>query len=168
MESSKADKVTQAFVEANIASIRPDGLKALDVAVNALDDISSMLAQFVQYWQSTCESCRLYILNGSINIKPAEAVTFAAKWRADRVQLEAAILIIAKSCDAVLVEAVGAPPPRPPTPPCRGGALQPSGRGTRLTRPRREKTLPAPPVPPRPTDSKSGGSGFGMGFFMWG
>jgi hypothetical protein len=172
VEPSKADKETQAFIEANFAAICPDGLKALSMAVNALDSSSSMLAQFVRYWQATSESCRLYILNGSINIKPAEAVTFATKWRANRVALEGAILIITKSCDAVLVDAVGAPPPRSPTPPHQGGALPSSGHRAHPVKCHHEKVLPAapPPLPPRSNSGDNRGSSWGMtmGFFMGG
>jgi len=165
VERSKADKVTQAFVEANIAAIRPDGWKSLDDTIDALDNMNLILTQFIQYWQSTSESCRLHILNGSINIKPAEAESFATKWRTNRVALEGAILAIAKSCDAILVDAVGAPPPRPPTPPRRGAALSPSGHGTRLVKHVRETPSP-PPLPPRANKNRSSGNSWSMG--LWG
>jgi len=172
VEPTKIDKATQAFVEANIAAIRPDGLKALEMSIHALDTINLTLAQFVQYWQAGSESCRLFILNGRINIKPAEAAMFATKWRANMVALENAILTIAKSCDAVLVNAVGAPPPRPPTPPHRHEALPSSSHGARLVKQRPEKMLPCPPpLPPRrdSTSANDGSSwGMSMGFFVGG
>jgi len=162
VERSKADKVTQAFVEANIAAIRPDGRKSLDDTIDALDNMNLMLTQFIRYWQATSESCRLYILNGSINIKPAEAESLATKWRANKAALEGAILAIAKSCDAVLIDAVGAPPPRSPTPPHLGSALSPSGHGTRLVKPVHETS---PPLPPRANYSRNRGNSWSMGFF---
>jgi len=161
VERSIADKATQAFVEANIAAIRPDGWKSLDDTINALDNMNSMLTQFIQYWQATSKSCQLYILNRSINIKPAEAESFATKWRANRAALDGAILAIAKSCDAVLVDAVGAPP-RSPT---RGATLSPSGHGTRLVKPVRETTPPPPPLPPRANYGRNRGNSWSMGFF---
>jgi len=161
VEPSTVDKATQAFVKDNIAATRPNGLKSLDMAISALIDMNSKLAQFVQYWEETNKSCQRYILNGMVN--PAEALTFATKWRANRKALESAILVIAKSCDAVLVEAIGAPPPRPPTPPQRGGALLTTGHGRRSSID--QKALP-PPLPPRPASKHGGGSC--MGFFMCG
>jgi hypothetical protein len=144
VERSKADKETQAFVEASIAAIHPDGQKSLDNTIGALDKTISMLTQFIQYWQSSTKSCQTFILPGSINIKPKKAERLATEWRANRAALEGAILGIAKSCDAVLIDAVGARSP---------AALLPPSRGARLVKAAREPTPSPPPLPPRKANS---------------
>jgi len=156
VERSKADKETQAFVEASIAAIHPDGQKSLDHTIGALDKMILMLTQFIQYWQSSTKSSQLFILHGSINIRPKTAERLATQWRANKVALEVATLGIAKSCDAVLVDAVGARDSESLP------ALPPPRRGARLVKAVREST-PSPPSR-KPNHGRDRGNSYTMEF----
>jgi hypothetical protein len=95
----------QAFIDTNLAAAAPDGNKALSEFKRSLARIYSNLVTLYQFWTNVSVKSRSY-LSANITTKQAENIT--ADWTRYQEAIEAAIVSITKTSDAVTVEAVGA------------------------------------------------------------
>lgn len=101
------------FVEANHSAVYPDGRKALSAAADALTQIQCDLEAIYQFWHSTSEICQIImakVLSDGPKINVQQAMLYAEAWIGYQEALTHAIKAIARSCDAITVNAVGAPP----------------------------------------------------------
>jgi len=106
VEPSRADRETRAWVDANLAAVHPDGSKALHDTYSAVASITNTLKWFHELWVWVSQQCH------SPKITAADAAVIASKWEGDKEAVKNAINQIAKSSDAILVHAIGAPRPR--------------------------------------------------------
>lgn len=116
VEPTSADEKTIAFVEANLAIVRPDGTKALHATRDSMAEIAYVLRTIHKFWQFTSTKCEDYItesLTGTPNLTMEQAAQFAAAWKGYQAALKEALTSVARSCDAILVDAVGAGPRTP-------------------------------------------------------
>jgi hypothetical protein len=102
----------QAFIDANLAAAYPDGWKALFEADGALVKIAAKLDTICQFWGYTSDRCQRYLVeftaDGHKNT-PGQADQMIASWKQYKEPIEKAISFIAKTNDAIPVQAVGAP-----------------------------------------------------------
>lgn len=133
------------FIDVSLAAVYPDELKALSGAKDSLAEIHSSLREIRQFWWSTSRVCQNFVSKGAITIKRRQAVSLARTWREYQEALNEAASSIAKTCDAILVNAVGAPTPRDPA---TAPVLQmlPPTSDLQVLPP-----TPRDPLPPRPS-----------------
>jgi hypothetical protein len=105
-----------------VASVHPDGLKALTNVKAAFDQISVSLRSIRQYLKAISRECKRFMdksQSGKPNISEREADEIAQAWTRHQDALLRAITSIAKSSDVILLDALGpsAHSPTRPIPP---------------------------------------------------
>ena len=102
----------QAFIDTNLAAAYPDGWKALFETDGALVKIAAKLDTICQFWGYTSDRCQRYLIEFTADEHkntPGQADQMIASWREYKEPIERAISSVAKTNDAIPVQAVGAP-----------------------------------------------------------
>ena len=101
----------QAFVDVHLAAVYPDGWKALCQTDDALVNIVNKFETICRFWKYTLERCQLYLTEsaaGGHKKMPAQAEQMITDWKGYQEQIESAIVSVAKTNDAILVQAAAA------------------------------------------------------------
>ncbi|CCA73655.1 hypothetical protein PIIN_07608 [Serendipita indica DSM 11827] len=107
------------FVEDSIASLYPDGNQAMAEFESAMEGIHASLSRLSRFLKDQIFVCQRgldSLYHPSHNLTPRQFQEFTDSWVTYQGALMKAIQDITRICDAVMIDAVGAPR-RPPSPP---------------------------------------------------